>query len=899
MRARTLRRAVVLGVAATFIVASAGAYTFPTVRPFCSAVPSLAQCQSPGYLNLCHVDTECTAVVHAAASSTARGSTRAVLASNAAAAPKAPVLTKDGDVTPNGIATRYNLAGLSSMVPSATLEGHDLALWLPLEKSTTVSQSTKITTLHPAWEADGKRVSSCDEYVFQKTYDYARFDETAKALGDDAWAIADAAFMPGTPGIANRVLREFMTGQPIALLPFISPPTRQLKNVFFHNDAHVFDGLAMYQTDVVAPDLAAFLSSPDFKSGQVPPPGNTWDFHQQQMALHRAKGVSPAEYEAFALRRRHYGALVYAVWQGARAMADAVIAFELAKNGPTQFCTHPMYPQKSVCAILKPDGTLNGIVDPILDLNAPYASVGDADAAWIDELAKKYPDAAVVREQARADMMLAVTHDPASLNLDDSCLAQPGDPTCATRATSYAGGHAARIRAEYLLAQYMNEEWARPGHGCLDVTSSWCDWSPKELASGIVGRLGALSGKLHHECVANTGDDFVALAYQDTPVNGHRRQDSWFPPYSVAKNQTTHYQLDYTQTTELVDLFVTRFREKDELWKSYAWGERVLLGQVADLPFDKAGTMLSASSSDSNSIGDPSTFGASYGYSVGWNLWPSKSTTNTAGENVICRLAGNANASLNASVTAFGIKKPLADAGLDSAETDGDSHVNAYFSVFDTPIFVPVSIKPNDPLATFNAISPVAPHSLADVTIADQWFVLLGVVPVHLHADVALTAGATVTATGSNPAGCDVASVPFKMQAGFTPYVRADLVATAAVDVLLASAGVRASLNLVTVSIPLDFSFVATPGNGTTNVAYNNTLDASLDELSGSIELYAELDVPFGPTYTTSNTIFSWQGFHQNHAIWATKNKKPFSLDALSLRIYGGAFSNPANGGGQ
>ena len=887
MRTRTLRRAALLGVAVTSLVVSADAYALPRpiVRSICSPTPSLTQCQTASYLNACHLQHECDAVVHAAAASGARGSTRMVLTTNAGAAPKSPVLRKNGTVTQNGIASGYDLTGLQSVVATSGIEGLDLSLWLAAQKSK-VAEAAAISTMHPAWEADGQRVSSCGEYVFQKLYDYTRFNETAKALGDDAWAIIDVAYMAGTPGISDRTLYEFQTGKPIVGAPAVLPPGRPRKNQFFQNDAHVFDDVATYRSGLLSADLATFLASAAFKTGQAPVFG--WARNAQQAAAHRPNGVplfSLADYAALALRRRHYGSLVYAVWQGARAMADALIAYELAANGPTKYCTKPMNGQKSACAIVKPDGTLNGILDPILALKAPYASTADADDSWVAGFATSYPDADTVRDEVLA--LEAI--EP----LDSNCV--DGDANACVRDASYASGHAARIRAEYLLAEYLNVEWSLPNHGCFDTTSSYCDWSPKDFVATIVDRMSWMSGQLYHQCIANTGDDFVALANQDpADPNGRRKQDHWFPPFSIAKNQLVHYQRDYTPTTDLVDLFVARFKDRDALWKAYAADEAALVAQVADLPFNAGGTALSDASSDSNSLGDTSTFGASYGYSLGWNVWQTQAATNTAGESVICRLAGNANASLYASVSAFGTTVSLADAALESLESDGDSHVNAHFTVLGTQVFTPQAIAPNDPLATFNAIVPVASHPLGPpVPIADQWFVLLGVVPVHLQAQIALSAGATLTASGSNPAGCDIANVPFTMQTGFTPFVRADLVASAAFDVLLADAGVRVTLNLLTVSVPLDFRFVATPANGVTTVAYANSLGVSLDELSGSVELFADLHT-FWDTYSASKTVFSWGGFHQNQTLWS--KKKSFPLDSLSLRLYGGAYNAPSGG---
>src|SRR5438445_385822 len=89
--------------------------------------------------------------------------------------------------------------------------------------ATCLSLATAIESKHPEFEADGRQVSSCKEYVFQKLYDFLRFTDSAKSLGDDYWAIFDLAHLPQTPGIADRTLMQFASGiaieKPIPLSP--------------------------------------------------------------------------------------------------------------------------------------------------------------------------------------------------------------------------------------------------------------------------------------------------------------------------------------------------------------------------------------------------------------------------------------------------------------------------------------------------------------------------------------------------------------------------------------------------------------------------------------------------------------------------------------------------------
>lgn len=51
-----------------------------------------------------------------------------------------------------------------------------------------------------AWDANGIRVDSCEEYVYEKYYDYSLFEDAAAALGEDYRAVFDIAYA-GAPDI--------------------------------------------------------------------------------------------------------------------------------------------------------------------------------------------------------------------------------------------------------------------------------------------------------------------------------------------------------------------------------------------------------------------------------------------------------------------------------------------------------------------------------------------------------------------------------------------------------------------------------------------------------------------------------------------------------------------------
>ncbi len=68
--------------------------------------------------------------------------------------------------------------------------------------------SAEERALREAWEANGDRVESCREYVYEKYYDYTRFEDAVAGRRDDPGYIAEVAFGdPADPtAIGSRVL---------------------------------------------------------------------------------------------------------------------------------------------------------------------------------------------------------------------------------------------------------------------------------------------------------------------------------------------------------------------------------------------------------------------------------------------------------------------------------------------------------------------------------------------------------------------------------------------------------------------------------------------------------------------------------------------------------------------
>jgi hypothetical protein len=104
-----------------------------------------------------------------------------------------------------------------------------------------------------AWEENGKQVGSCQEFVYEKNYDYSRFEDRVGAFGPDFRAIFQAAY--ADDGIANRELFS-MAGTP---LPPIFPEKAIEKNLYFRFSPGPYpEGVEPYAFD---PELLASIRS--------------------------------------------------------------------------------------------------------------------------------------------------------------------------------------------------------------------------------------------------------------------------------------------------------------------------------------------------------------------------------------------------------------------------------------------------------------------------------------------------------------------------------------------------------------------------------------------------------------------------------------------------------------
>ncbi len=86
----------------------------------------------------------------------------------------------------------------------------------------------------PAWEANGDKVTSCQEYAYEKQYDWSRFMDSAAACRGSQSCLVEIGLMTTTPGLRHIMLSR--DNQDLLHNPTLEKAVLP-KNVFFSNGA--------------------------------------------------------------------------------------------------------------------------------------------------------------------------------------------------------------------------------------------------------------------------------------------------------------------------------------------------------------------------------------------------------------------------------------------------------------------------------------------------------------------------------------------------------------------------------------------------------------------------------------------------------------------------------------
>lgn len=404
-------------------------------------------------------------------------------------------------------------------------------------------------------------------------------------------------------------------------------------------------------------------------------------------------------------------------------------------------------------------------------------------------------------------------------------------PTCPTppvedeeTATLYELARAAQEVQEQIVALLL-DEYERGADGCLSLNGYNCDWSPTFFAGRFLGEYAAEREELFGFCTLLTGGNTL-----DNPD----------PLFNVPSEDRT----------------MSRFGDK------LASVQGALDAMLEGLPYVYKGGddhRVGESVAGGKEIGDDSWFGAGYDYTTEWTLAP-KFPDNATSSDTACGFAGSANAEFNAHVSVLGRSIPIVRAVGNSHTADGNGGFNTEIEFLDQ---------------TFESGASETFHQFDDGSLQTNRAsatVVVVVVPVTFQAFGELEFGYTIEAAAKSNNDCDNANPSPQLELAMLlqPFAKVNAVASAAVGVSGAQAGVRGRIALLDAKLPISARLVVGPDPAVpSTIMLFPAVTAALDAATMSGRMSAFAEVGYSPfDYEAEKTIYSWRGLHDNVPLW-------------------------------
>lgn len=725
---------------------------------------------------------------------------------------------------------------------------------------------------NPKWDQNGEQIGSCEEYAYEKVYDWARYTDAVAACAGDRNCQLDIAFLPNTPGIASRTLKR-KDGKPLATQITYSKKLELPKNdLFAYGAKFVYAGGAegiAQSADLDA--LAAVLKDGEVgytigcsgacRAGEYT---DEWDFHRKMHDANRT--VSLAEHEEYERRKARFRELA--------GQYQAAVAAEKEKLLGGR-------PKKGL-AWVNPIDIVTA--NPIERMNMMRGAAGEmrrsskkiSDALGSSKV-KGMPGAGVKNKpvvggaalQQHSAVDRGVFDHAPRFDFDGGGAAPTGvlaAPTAkATKPSSIgkpsAGGgkgkpqptpgssqntDAAKTKPESEafmcdpkkftkifetfgmgpisceIGRFLRAEWRRKqaGHkSCLDPDNDDCDWSPMMFEARFVEGVPYIGEQNRYEtrCIDYTGDKFAPAAANITAA----------------------------------DAYIEAMRAK------IAEAMRILA------PYKKAktesglGKGFGKEFTDADHFGDKDWFAAGYDYALGWDVEP----VQVDGSNV-CQLGGGARGGFGIDGWFVGGQFEVVDAlALADYNRAGDKQgvVKAHLNLFEG------AVKVIDPQVDehFSGAweKPVARGGI-DIPMGykPSFTFMAGPVPVTGAVWGEFFYGARLQLDPKTEASCDMSKMTFGANVTFTPEVGLNAKAQVGVGISgLLSIGVRGLVNLITVGIPVEIGLATkltqVESQVQTSLGFSLDVRLSLATLSGWLALYME--VLF---FEEEFILFRWNG---------------------------------------
>jgi len=731
---------------------------------------------------------------------------------------------------------------------------------------------------NPAWESNGNKVASCEEFAYEMVYDWTRYTDAVAACSGDIHCELDVAFLPSTPGIADRVLRA-KDGRPLTTQLTAKKTLRTAKNdLFAMGDKFVYAGgpggiAKSAKLDQMAADLKkgkVYYVTTGCKSGCK---GNEfkdqWDYHRKMHGRNRT--VSEAEFAEYERRKAKFRELVWLWGQAvkrekdkitsgdARVVAEWVNPLDMVTADPFERVALMDEIQKTARttgrALLRKNKALlqglpgAGLTNKPVALGATHQESTSAPAPTPSTQGKTRTRGKVRRGKARgrgfrgrankrrsgavpaAGMLGYVPGKPKPST-------QTGNPSTTGPSVTKPGSTQVGVvnchpsafgakKSETLgigpiscqIGQFLREEYDRKLHGkksCLDLGNDDCDWSPSMFEAAFTEGVPYLAEQNAYEveCVGYTGDVF------DKPKKSLAATEQYIEAMKVLTTEAEKTLMPYNQGT------VKHGRHFGKGW------------------------------ADADHFGDKGWLAAGYDYDLGWGVHPVASKNKD-----VCELGGQARGGFGVDGWFMGGKFPIVD-GLATAEyNQGGSKqtkVHAHLEVFKKNVFDPVD-------ETFTGAwgEPLVQDGV-DIPSGykPSFTVWAGPIPITgavwgeffygARFDIALLAQ-------TNP-NCDMQAVKLGATAIFTPQLGLNAKAQVGIGISgLLSAGIRGLVNLVTVGVPVTVTLSTTIKNISESaqlmLGFDLDVGLSLSTLSGWLAVYVEFLM-----FEEEFIFFEWNG---------------------------------------
>lgn len=759
----------------------------------------------------------------------------------------------------------FSLTGLNGLALGQTYR--DAAL-LPKSGSAATSRWLLLNQTRQQWEANGNRVTSCSEYVHEKFYDYTTFEDRLIRGGfDDHRRVYDIAYAEATPtprwAIGTRHLTDAALkgrdGRVFGTLPFAT--SRLPKNQYF---------------TVPAPRAGTrvqFVSGPDDRVLYLPATNTVLI----RLAHLDELGRTALDFAGVALN----DATLATTIDSGRAFYDESWAWhrQMAQRnaGLLDEVLYDFDRKQDDFALLLEERdrlaqALVALLDPGAAARVPVAGGQLDERWWLDPVWNPDPTAVSAAARQGVDIrdvslgglanLTTLTNHPAGSGIvtyaggnGQATTAASVKPNVKQQVVAACTGNPV-ICASYRLAAIdavIEEELVKARTaGCLDVDDTTgaapCDWSPRRFARSVLGHFRAEREAVFQKC-RDYVEDFAELQNKTLSFTNPDTGDSFFA------------QDDYSENGVALEKYYADLDAYLDVVGGY-------LGPLLDRKSGKV--RLKKVVADETELGSD-LFGARFAYGLSFEALD-------VGNDDTCVLQQRVDATMDVEAKLLGGDITIFEADVGVSDTTASLSAKVVGQEL-------LSGASNIALGNMTVLRDTKQQS--ETFFEQSYTIVIGFVPVTLGGAlvgaVGLDYGVEAGKQTSTSGGCRL--VRSGVVGTVTPVAWVQAQAWAAVDAVVAEAGVKGSLTIVMARLPLKVDVGVGPSRlnpAALDITLNTEGALLLTFFSGSVSVYLELGVC--PLCTSwEEPLIAWDGLQ--HRIPLFKTKASVRLADLRLLV--------------